>query len=264
MEAFRKKLLKNICEIDALKDLSFKFDDGSQIKVNRTLLGASCLYFQRFLFGETNEANQSVIELKSTPKELFEQVLEFLYSGKCDLSKLSEDRVIDLIQLAHEYQFDELLLYLQSIVEYKYFSVTFCVNLFDFLNIAELVVWKEQCLTYFDKIFCNVVNTEIFGKFSRSLVNHLTCRDTFVMKEIDLFNCLLKWKEMNKDEQQDGLFSNLRLNLIGIHDFSRLVIPANVINGNDYITALDEKRFRERKPNGLREQHPPRCNPPPD
>ncbi|RWS19522.1 hypothetical protein B4U80_14414 [Leptotrombidium deliense] len=67
--------------MDDLRNLTFVVE-GEEIKVNKTLMAASCVYFNTMLFGNTNESKQSTIELKGTPKEALKKSLN------CDITKL--------------------------------------------------------------------------------------------------------------------------------------------------------------------------------
>ncbi|RWS20173.1 BTB/POZ domain-containing protein 9-like protein, partial [Leptotrombidium deliense] len=241
MDHLNDKIMKNLREDESLKNVTFIFDD-CEIKANRCLLGASCPYFESMLFGNTNEANQTRIVLKSTSRIAFEKVVEFIHRREDIVSSLGSNDILELVKLAHEYQFDELLAFLEYAIVFDDYSVSFCVELFDTLEIIGSVDWKEECLLFLDSIFKIEANKRLFSSFSRTLVDQLTCRDSFLIKEVDLFYCLLEWKH----ESHDGLFSNLRLNLITINEFNQIVKPTNVIKADDYLEALIKNTFAKR------------------
>ncbi|RWS19162.1 hypothetical protein B4U80_14495, partial [Leptotrombidium deliense] len=197
MDAFSQKLINTLRQNDVLKDITFVIDN-SEIKANRSLLAASCPYFERMLFGETNEANKSIIELHGTPREAFQVVMEFISKGNCELTNVDEITIASLLRLAHEYQFEELLSYLLLTIKYKDYSVEFCKEIYEFANITGLDDCKIECVKVFESLFINEVNLELFATFSRALVDQLTGRDTFAIEEMDLFRCIMKWKDVNK------------------------------------------------------------------
>ncbi|RWS20457.1 hypothetical protein B4U80_14269 [Leptotrombidium deliense] len=175
MDDLSQTILINLRQNNFLKDVTFLLED-LEIVANRSLLAASYPYFERMLFGNTNEANQKRIELRSTCKEAFQKVIEFINKGQCDLQNMRERRIINLIRLAHEYQFDELLSYLKSKINVSSYSVRFCTEFFDFATLANCNYWKNSCLINVEKWFISEVNSELFATFSRHLVGHLTAR----------------------------------------------------------------------------------------
>ncbi|RWS18719.1 BTB/POZ domain-containing protein 9-like protein, partial [Leptotrombidium deliense] len=176
MSKLKEILLINIRTDIDLFDVLF-IVDGEEIKVNRTLLAASCVYFKAMLFGNTNEAKQSKIVLKSTPKEAFKKVIKFIYADECFIEDLAEEQLFELINLAHCYQFEELLKCLLIKITLENYSVDFNVALYDFCSKAQLKDWMNACLNYFDEIFVSEVNEANFAKFSKLLVCDLTARD---------------------------------------------------------------------------------------
>ncbi|RWS20906.1 BTB/POZ domain-containing protein 9-like protein [Leptotrombidium deliense] len=232
--------------MDDLRNLTFVVE-GEEIKVNKTLMDASCPYFNTMLFGNTNESKLSTIELKSTPKVALKSIIEFVYKEQCDISSLEENELFDLISISPEYQFTQLIDHLFEKVKLQNFSVDFCVALFDLSVDTQMNEWREMCLEYFDDIFHNDVDAEIFTKLSKSLIMQLTARDSFLIDELDLFKCLIKWKEQNAQEDCGEIFANIRLHLIDIEDFVEFVMPTKVISSDDYLKSIasksDSKRF---------------------
>ncbi|RWS21258.1 BTB (POZ) domain containing 9-like protein, partial [Leptotrombidium deliense] len=242
-DAFESKILRNLRENEKLKNITFQIE-GNKIDVNESLLATTCPYFKRLIFEGKKFARNAVITLDDTSKSAFENLIFFINEFECDLNK--EEHIVNLVKLSHEYGFKELIRFLRSEIKLHKYTVNFCVELFDVLSRVENVEWKEECFLFFDNIFKKGVNIDTFASFSRPLVDQLTCRNSFIIKEIDLFHCLMKWREVNVKQSQVEIFSNLRLNLISITDFYKIILPLNVIKTSDYLDAVDRKLFEER------------------
>ncbi|RWS04008.1 BTB/POZ domain-containing protein 9-like protein, partial [Leptotrombidium deliense] len=156
MSDVKDKLLKNIRTDEDLRDLSYVVD-GEEIKVNRTLMAASCDYFKTMLYGKTNEAKQSRIVLTCTPLEAFKKVVEFIYTDYCNIDEIEEVNLIELIGLAHLYQFEELLNFLFPKINVDKRSVDFNIALFDLTSGKIMEKWREEILEYFDILFVDKV-----------------------------------------------------------------------------------------------------------
>ncbi|RWS21632.1 BTB/POZ domain-containing protein 9-like protein [Leptotrombidium deliense] len=243
---FNSLKLTQLCEDADLRDVTFIIEDV-EIKVNKSLMAASCVYFKTMLFGNTNESSQSKIILKSTPKVAFQKVVEYIHCGACHLSGLQDKELLQLVSLAHEYQFHFLLNHLFSQIDLDECNVDFCIEIFNFAFEKDLRDWKDTCLAYFDDIFKEKVNEDVFVKFPKLLIQMVTSRDSFLIKEIDLFKCLLKWKKVNGDEESEGIFDHLRLNLIDIVDFADYILHTKLFNFDDYVNAMRESTYSERK-----------------
>ncbi|RWS19703.1 BTB/POZ domain-containing protein 9-like protein, partial [Leptotrombidium deliense] len=216
----------------------------NKITANKSLLAAVCPYLKRLLFQCPTSEMPSVIPLDDTTTSAFQEFILFIKKYECDFN--TEADILNLLKLAHRFQFKQLFKFLSQEIELQNHNIPFCVDLFDFLSSIGNDGWKEKCLSFFDEIFKNGVNVDTFASFSRTLIDELTCRNSFIIKEIDLFHCLIKWTEVNNAKSQAALFSNLRLNLISIEDFYRIVLPFNVIESSDYLNAIDKKLFDER------------------
>ncbi|RWS22683.1 hypothetical protein B4U80_14005 [Leptotrombidium deliense] len=81
MDSLSQAIVINLRHNDFLKDVTFVIED-LEIVANRSLLAASCPYFEKMLFGSTNEANEKRIELRSTCKEAFQNVIAFINKDK--------------------------------------------------------------------------------------------------------------------------------------------------------------------------------------
>ncbi|RWS18892.1 BTB:POZ domain containing protein-like protein [Leptotrombidium deliense] len=108
-----------------LKYIAFIINE-EEIKVNKTLMTARCVYFKTMLFGNTNEACKSTICLNSTPKVALKKIVEYIHTGECDVDGFEMEYLLEMLSLAHEYQFNDFLKNLFLKIEIPSFDVDFC------------------------------------------------------------------------------------------------------------------------------------------
>ncbi|RWS27264.1 BTB/POZ domain-containing protein 9-like protein [Leptotrombidium deliense] len=102
---------------------------------------------------------------------------------------------------------------------------------------------KEVCLRFLELNAGDLVaNKDLFSKLSFNLVRELVRRDTFCVREIDLFQALKNWHQCNTEHVVEEVFRDIRLNLVSAPDFGNVVKPTNVISCDDYFDAFDNPK----------------------
>jgi len=66
------------------------------------------LLFRALLYGGMRESTQHEIVMEETPLQAFKFLLKYIYTGKCQLSQIGVELLIDVLGLAHKYGFVEL------------------------------------------------------------------------------------------------------------------------------------------------------------
>ncbi|RWS18776.1 BTB/POZ domain-containing protein 9-like protein, partial [Leptotrombidium deliense] len=102
---------KNCVKSSAFSDVTF-VDEGESLKLHKCILGGICPYFEALLFGSLNEAKQDIIRREQTPLVLFKAVVDFIYTGRVVVDQMTQDLLVTLLCLAHEYQLQEMVDYL--------------------------------------------------------------------------------------------------------------------------------------------------------
>lgn len=83
-------------------DVTFVCKDGAAVCANRAFLATRCEFFERLLYGDLREANESVINLRSVSSASLGLVLDYLHT--CTVSSLSADTMaVEAYDLARQY-----------------------------------------------------------------------------------------------------------------------------------------------------------------
>jgi len=75
--------------------------EGKVFPCHKVILRSQCPVFETFLTGDTKENQESQIEIKETTPEAVELLLKYLYEG--EVKEISEDAVLDVLNLANKY-----------------------------------------------------------------------------------------------------------------------------------------------------------------
>ncbi|KOB68647.1 BTB/POZ domain-containing protein 9, partial [Operophtera brumata] len=99
--------------------------EGQRIPAHKVILAASSDYFRALLYGGMREANQAEVELQA-PLQAFKALLRYVYSGHTGLSMLREDTVLDMLGLAHLFNFQELEAAISDYLRQTKMRLRFC------------------------------------------------------------------------------------------------------------------------------------------
>lgn len=104
---------------------------------------------------------------------------------------------------------------------------------------------------------CGFINTNLKSVLESVRLNELTTKswecileirivkNSITVKEIDLFNYLLKWMEQNSEkiekEQIPLIFGKVRLEFIDITDLIKVVRKSNIYNADIVLDAIEKK-----------------------
>lgn len=165
--------------------------ENAKIPAHKTILSARCLYFQTLFGGEFAEANQNEIKLE-VPLHAFKMVLRFIYTGCMSLQSLNVNQIIEIYDLAEQYDFESLK---ESIPKYLATNLTL-ENCFDVLKTACLYSMDDlqnACLKFIDRHSTDLISSDSFKTIPLNLLCTLLKRDTFFAPEIDIFNAVKNW-----------------------------------------------------------------------
>jgi hypothetical protein len=90
---------------DKYTDCSFKINDDI-IKCHKLILSAASPVFEAMFYGQLAETKS--VKITDIKSDVFENMLNFIYSGKCDLDINAVDKIFDLYCCAQKYIIDDL------------------------------------------------------------------------------------------------------------------------------------------------------------
>ncbi|RWS19840.1 BTB/POZ domain-containing protein 9-like protein [Leptotrombidium deliense] len=216
-------------------DVTFVVEDEA-FKVHKMILASSCPYFDAMLFGETNESKMKTIRLNNTPKIAFKLAIQYIYTSEIIEDDLNQEAVFELLCLANEYMYPQLVKYALSRIDLSNLNLDVLPDILDIAIKFELDEFKEKCLQKFDSSAEAVVGSEnIFTKLSLELVRTLLSRDTFAANETNIFRAIIKWFNVNgKPNEWKSLVKQIRWNFITVADLLSEMNGSRILKFEDY------------------------------
>ncbi|RWS19630.1 BTB/POZ domain-containing protein 9-like protein, partial [Leptotrombidium deliense] len=235
-EKFNEKLITRLRYSDKYSDVTFLVENES-FKLHKCILAESCAYFDDILFRNRNEAKNSVIIVPSVKKQMFQTVIDFIYTGKLDTSGFSKDQIFELIAVSIKFKLD-------FITEALAAQIDLTGDFNELLTYCSLAIehgikeMKERCLKSIDLKAHELIDDNLFSQLPLNVLTEILKRDTFEVKELRLFFLVKNWISIHNEENVSGLLQNIRLNLIPAEQFVSEIRPFNLLTGDDYVNCL--------------------------
>jgi hypothetical protein len=190
------------------------------------------------------EANNNCLELKETLFKPLIIVLKIVYGFDINDKECNEFKIQELNEaliIANKYQFirvekllsQKIISKLPPIYEMKAKTSLNIWDLFEMSKIHELLDLSEECLKYFDENVDQILEAFDYQFINPETILEIISRDSFVVKEIVLFNAIIKWINKTRPnfgfkfyEDEELLLKAIRFNLISAEDINSCVKPA--------------------------------------
>lgn len=211
----------------------------NQIKVHKSILCSESDYFKAMLNSEWIETNTNLITLKE--RDIKPLIIVLKTSYELELDEIEVQELNEAIIIANKYLFHrvEEILSIKLMAKFTQINEMSSETYQTFLDIyhmsenKSLNFLKEILLKFFDE---NA--DEVIKKFDELLISHqmlfqIISRDSFGVKEIDLFKALMKWIaktriKLSYDfyEEEELLLKTIKFNLISDEDIENTVKPS--------------------------------------
>ncbi|CAM2718263.1 unnamed protein product [Rotaria socialis] len=213
---------------------------------HRTILAARSEYFRALLYGGLREPQHDnhAIEIKECKAAAFKILLRYIYTGQINLAKETEDTLLDLLGLVHQYGFEQLesslSMYIQSIL-----SLSNVCIIYDAACLYELNNLREHCALFIDSHAKEIITTNEFLALSPEALSSVVSRDSFFYPEIDIFYAIKNWHDyyyLNQKDQWkpfDNIVSKVRLTLMSMTELLSIVRYSNLFDLNQILDAID-------------------------
>ncbi|RXM33351.1 Actin-binding protein IPP [Acipenser ruthenus] len=119
----RMRILKDFCDVQLLVG-------GRQFSVHRLVLAASSPYFSALFTGGMREADKDIVQILGVEADVFEMLLEFIYSG---VVNVTVDNVQELIVTADMLQLSEVVKICCEFLKVQ-MDPSNCVGIYQFLE----------------------------------------------------------------------------------------------------------------------------------
>lgn len=152
-----RKYVSNLYLSSVWSDVTFCI--GEERLPAHKLILASRKCFEELLCGE----NVIDLQVAATP---FKAILRYIYNDSLLLGKMEFDEIIDILHLAHKYDFKDLIAAIEGYLEQKLSIDTVCVLLEVSQQLA-LNVLCEACLEFMDANATTILLHEKFASLSK-------------------------------------------------------------------------------------------------
>ncbi|CAB4058666.1 BTBD9 [Lepeophtheirus salmonis] len=170
--------------------------DGQRFPGHKVLLASRSKYFKAMLYGGMRESHSEEIELKDTPVGAFKYLLCYVYTGNLSLGHLSDDTLIEILELADIYGFQNLETAISEYLESNLNEKNVCY-IYDTASLYSLPCLSSACLTFIDQKAYDVIKDESFTSLSPTALKNIVSRDSFCAAEVDIFKAIVHWAKAN-------------------------------------------------------------------
>lgn len=156
------------------------------------------------------ESSSERIIITETRASTFRLLLEYIYTSKINLREVQqqhhhhhsksnpgEDSLVDLLGCAHKYGFVSLQHsvsdYLESILDIR----NVC-SIYDIAALYQLEKLEQTCVRFIDRNCVTLIKSQALLALSETSLAQIIARDSFCAPEVDIFNIVKRWHEINK------------------------------------------------------------------
>lgn len=211
--------------------------------VNKSILSSESDYFKAMFNNEWMETNTNCITIKEMQIKPFINVLKIAYGLSINHKEWNEAKIQELnesIIIANKYQFNrvEKILSNELIARFSSIGQMSCTTFQTVLDIYQMS--KNKNLDHLRDLWLNFIDEnadEVLKRFDELLISHqmlfeIISRDSFGVKEIDLFKALMDWirktrLKLSYDfyEEEELLLKAIRFSFITDEDIENSIKP---------------------------------------
>eukprot|EP00096_Caligus_rogercresseyi_P011835 TRINITY_DN4795_c0_g1_i4.p1 TRINITY_DN4795_c0_g1~~TRINITY_DN4795_c0_g1_i4.p1 ORF type:complete len:629 (-),score=167.77 TRINITY_DN4795_c0_g1_i4:651-2537(-) len=215
--------------------------DGQRFPGHKVLLASRSKYFKALLYGGMKESHSAEIELKDTPVRAFKHLLRYVYTGNLALSSLSDESLIEILELADIYGFQNLETSISEYLESNLNEKNVCY-IYDTASLYDLRTLSAACLAFLDQKASNVILDESFTTLSPAALKNIISRDSFCAAEVDIFKAIVRWAQVNpSDSGHADILQYIRLPLMPTADLLNVVRSSGFIASDVILDAIQSK-----------------------
>eukprot|EP00762_Andalucia_godoyi_P004196 ANDGO_05480.mRNA.1 Kelch-like protein diablo len=200
---------------------------------HKFILATRSEYFRALLYGPGEESRTGKIYFPDTDIPSMERVLNFVYTGRCDLDA---ECVLSVLILANFLRLEALQKLCSVFVE-QYIDAENVCKLYDTACLLQVQEMKEVCSTVLMSKFADATSTEDFLKLSRDTLLDFLQTNISDVPEIEVFRSVITWIRANHPnlnaerdrEKLRSLFSFIRFPFMDPKDLVEIVEPTGLV-----------------------------------
>ncbi|EXX74891.1 hypothetical protein RirG_046860 [Rhizophagus irregularis DAOM 197198w] len=200
---FFSKLSQNYVELledNEYYDITIEVGEDPNVKIFRAHMNILCYrspYFRRVMASNKKKDNGLAhIKFPNISPEIFQIILRYIYGGTLSLNEQETSDFLKVLAVADELRLQELVDYLQKyLIENKseWMEENFEFTQRISLQSNNLVELQQFCVDFIAKSPEKIFKTLYFTSISENFLISLIKRDDLQMKEIEIWEHVLKW-----------------------------------------------------------------------
>ncbi|XP_050538973.1 BTB/POZ domain-containing protein 9 isoform X2 [Daktulosphaira vitifoliae] len=215
--------------------------NGERFHAHRVVLASRSDYFRALLYGGLKESHQSEVEISEASVNSFKKLLEYIYSGRMNLSILKDEVILEIFSLSNLFGFTNLELSLS-----KYLRSNINVhNVCSMFAAARLYQHKElvlESLIFIDNHAHDVLQSEAFLSLSPEALQEILNRDSLYAYELDIFRAVCRWIKANQDDEYPEakikVLSAVRYPLMSLDELLSVVRESQLVSSDNILDAI--------------------------
>ncbi|XP_065561489.1 actin-binding protein IPP-like [Artemia franciscana] len=188
--------------------------EGTYFKTHKLLLAASSSYFHAMFLSDLVEKQLDVINLQSITSDIFQMLLDFVYTGEISVTRAN---VQELIVAADMLGLDEVVVCCTDFLIEEFHPAN-CLGIYRFAEDHNFKILSEAAFNFVCQNFVEVVKEEEFLELPKHiLLTILASEDLRIDEEYQVFDSAIRWIKSNLDERRQYVFEiliHVRLPLI--------------------------------------------------
>ncbi|XP_055339513.1 BTB/POZ domain-containing protein 9-like [Paramacrobiotus metropolitanus] len=218
--------------------------DGTKIPVHRVILASRSDYFRALLFNGMRETNAEEITLHDTDLQSFKVLLEYIYTGSMNLTRLKVEILAGVLGLANKYGFNQLeadmIFHMKNVLNEKnvcsLYQVAFGFSMNDLTS---------TCMKFVDRYAKSVLESPDIVNLNALALKQLLLRNSLCAREIDIFNVVKGWAAQNDDpEGIKILLEAIRWELLTDVELVNNVRQSNLLQSDRILDVLASKQLQ--------------------
>ncbi|XP_050425985.1 BTB/POZ domain-containing protein 9-like [Adelges cooleyi] len=199
--------------------------DGERLPAHRSVLASRSDYFRALLYNGLKETDDSEVKISEVSVTSFKILLQYIYTGRMNLSMLENDVVLELFSISHLYCLSNLHFSLSQYLRHHIIVQNVCY-LFVMARIYQYKELENDTLDFIDNRATEVLQYEDFLSLSAEVIQVILNRSTVCANELDIFRAVCRWIENNQadldPDAQNQILSAVRYVLMSDEELSEV------------------------------------------
>ena len=236
---------KNESFCDVILDVG-SGDGKARLKAHGNVLCAASPFFYSALTNDMKEKKDGVIRLEETNKTTMEKVLEFVYTGRVEVTQYD---AFDLLETAEFFIIPSLKCAAGKFISQNLLTPSNCITLYYSAQRYQCPELQQKARNCIFENFVSVTGCEEFQNLSMEQVEEWISSDEIrVNEEEDVFKVITGWMEENKRKEQERffeLFRHVRILYMSPTYVVNEVLSCPLVKGSETCTAFVQDAIKD-------------------